>query len=66
MGLNLNDVVILQKDVPDQGLKAGMKGVVVFMFDAPSLAYEVEFSDNSGRTICTVALQPDQLEGYSP
>jgi hypothetical protein len=63
MDLKLNDVVILRKDIPDRGLAAGAKGVVVFIFEKPSLSYEVEFCDNSGRTVCTVALQLDQIEG---
>jgi hypothetical protein len=61
MSLEINDVVVLAQDMPDKGLRAGTKGVVVFVFEEPLVAYEVEFTDASGRTICTVALRADQL-----
>ncbi len=62
MAFSLFDVVVLTKDMPEHGLKAGMKGAVVEVHTKPALAYEVEFCDGSGRTIALLALLPDQLE----
>lgn len=61
---SLLDVVVLIEDMPSMGLKAGMKGVVVHIFSIPIVAYEVEFCDNQGQTITTLALRPEQLEFY--
>jgi hypothetical protein len=61
MNFQINDVVVLGRDVPEQGLTAGMRGTIVFIFEMPSLAYEVEFIDRAGRTICTIALRLDEL-----
>jgi len=62
MTFALFDVVILTKDMPEDGLKAGMKGAVVDVHTKPTLAYEVEFCDGSGRTIALLALLPDYLK----
>lgn len=54
----LLDVVALLSDVPAQGLVRGQVGTVVELLDG---AYEVEFSDDEGRTYAELALAPDQL-----
>ena len=56
------DVISVKNDIPKNNLKKGMKGTIVLVFDDPQLAYEVEFSDESGETIDTVVLYPDQVE----
>jgi hypothetical protein len=33
----------------------------VFVFEKPSVAYEIEFCDDSGNTLATIALKPEQL-----
>jgi hypothetical protein len=48
----LLDVVALLSDVP------GQVGTVVELLDG---AYEVEFSDDEGKTCAELALAPDQL-----
>lgn len=53
------DVVALLEDQPSQGLLRGQVGTVVETL-APG-AFEVEFSDNDGRTYATVALKASQL-----
>jgi len=53
------DVVALVEDVPDRGLRRGQVGTVVERL-APEV-FEVEFSDNEGRTYATLALRGDQL-----
>ena len=57
--IKLLDVVALLEDLPTQDLRRGQVGTVV-----ESLAtgvFEVEFSDNLGRTYATLALRADQL-----
>ena len=54
----LLDVVALLADVPEHGLVRGQVGTVVELLSG---AYEVEFSDDEGRTYAEVALEPDQL-----
>ena len=60
--MNLYDVVRLMVDLPDEGLSAGAVGAVVHVFEKPSLAYEVEFADEDGRTIAQLPLTPSQIE----
>jgi hypothetical protein len=60
--MDLYDVVRLVVDLPDEGLPAGAVGAVVHVFDKPSLAYEVEFTDDDGRTIAQLPLTPGQVQ----
>ncbi len=55
---HLLDVVALLSDVPSEGLLRGQVGTVVELLDG---AYEVEFSDDDGKTYAELALAPDQL-----
>ena len=58
-GIQLLDVVALTEDVPERGLARGQVGTVV-----ETLAhdvYEVEFSDDDGRTYASLALRADHL-----
>lgn len=57
--IQLLDIVALMQDLPDSDLKRGQVGTVVEEL-APGV-FEVEFSDNEGRTYAMVALQADQL-----
>jgi hypothetical protein len=57
--INLLDVVALTEDLPDKGLLRGQVGTVVETL-APSV-YEVEFSDEQGRTYAELAIRNDQL-----
>jgi hypothetical protein len=52
-------VVALLQDLPEEGLVRGQVGTVVENL-APG-AYEVEFSDDNGRTYAMVALVAGQL-----
>lgn len=61
MKLGLFDVVRLEVDLPEEGLKKGDTGTVVFDFESPRNAYEVEFCDSEGRTLVTLALLPSQV-----
>jgi hypothetical protein len=54
----LLDVVALLTDVPALGLRRGQVGTVVELLGG---AYEVEFSDDKGKTYAELALPSDQL-----
>jgi hypothetical protein len=61
-----HDGVVLGVDLPAHGLKKGMIGTIVHVFTEPKLAYEVEFSDNTGRTVVQLPLLPDQIVPCKP
>ena len=54
----LLDVVALLSDLPEHDLVRGQVGTVVELLDG---AYEVEFSDDEGRTYAELAIEPNQL-----
>lgn len=56
---NILDVVALTEDLPERSLLRGQVGTIV-EYLAPDV-FEVEFSDNEGRTYATLALRADQL-----
>ncbi|MHB8646710.1 MAG: DUF4926 domain-containing protein [Thermomicrobiales bacterium] len=55
----LLQTVALLEDLPEQGLTRGQVGTVVE--DLAPGVYEVEFSDNDGRTYAMLPLRADQL-----
>jgi Domain of unknown function (DUF4926) len=55
----LLDVVALLEDIPDRGLRRGQVGTVVEEL-APSI-FEIEFSDDTGRTFAMLALRSEKL-----
>ena len=57
--IQLLDVVALTEDLPERGLARGQVGTVVEAL-APGV-YEVEFSDDEGRTYAMLALRAEQL-----
>jgi hypothetical protein len=57
--VKLLDVVALLEDVPAEKLRRGEVGTVVEML-APEV-YEVEFSDDEGRTYATLPLRRGQI-----
>jgi hypothetical protein len=57
--IKLLDVVALIEDVSNHDLRRGQVGTVVELL-APDV-YEVEFSDNDGRTYAMLALNASQL-----
>ena len=58
--IKLLDVVALTVDLPEHGLWRGQVGTVVEIL-AHGNAFEVEFSDNEGRTYNSLGLRPDQI-----
>jgi hypothetical protein len=59
MDLRLLDAVALLEDVPSRRLVRGQVGTIVEILK-PGV-FEVEFSDDSGRTYATLALASNQL-----
>ena len=59
MEIQLLDVVALTEDRPEQGPKRGQVGTVVELL-GPGV-FEVEFSDDEGRTYATSSLRANQL-----
>jgi hypothetical protein len=57
--IKLLDVVALTEDLPEDGVIRGQVGTVVELL-APNV-FEVEFSDNEGRTYAMLPLQANQL-----
>jgi len=57
--VNILDVVALTEDLPERSLYRGQVGTVVESL-APDV-FEVEFSDNEGRTYASLALKAEQL-----
>ncbi len=57
--IGLLDVVVLTVDRPEKGLIRGQVGTVVEVLGRG--AYEVEFSDDDGRTYAQAALVTEQL-----
>jgi hypothetical protein len=57
--IELLDVVALCHDLPERGLVRGQVGTIVeFLSDG---VFEVEFSDNDGRTYALLPLKADEL-----
>ncbi len=57
--LKMLSVVALIEDLPVKGLKRGQVGTIVE--DLAPEVFEVEFSDDQGRTYASVALHTEQL-----
>ena len=57
--IKLLDVVALTEDLPNCKLRRGQVGTVVELLD-PGV-FEVEFTDNDGRTFASLALKENQL-----
>jgi len=57
--IKLLDVIALLEDLPQEKLRRGEVGTVVEML-APAV-YEVEFSDDEGRTYAMLPLRRDQI-----
>jgi len=57
--VKLLDVVALTEDLPEQKLERGQVGTVVEIL-APDV-YEVEFTDNDGRTYAELAVKEEKL-----
>lgn len=57
------DIVELIRDIPSENVTAGMKGIVVMVYNEPNMpeGYEVEFIDKTGATIALITLKKEDL-----
>ncbi|MED8813926.1 DUF4926 domain-containing protein [Escherichia marmotae] len=61
----INDTVELLVDIPCKNLKIGSIGVIVELLnDKKGNLYEVEFCNQNGETLTTVALSEKQIKKY--
>lgn len=56
---SLLDTVVLARDLPDRGLRAGDVGAIVEIYEPD--AFEVEFVTAVGRTQALVTLAPEDV-----
>ena len=63
MQFALVDPVVLRRDVPEHGLRAGDLGAVVELYENDGL--EVEFVQASGQTKALVTLKTDDVRAVS-
>ena len=63
MGYKELDTVVLNRDLPEQGLRRGDLGAVVQVYGADAI--EVEFVTASGRTQALVALTTGDVRSVS-
>jgi hypothetical protein len=56
------DSVRLRKALPEGDVPLGSTGAVVMVYRVPSIGYEVEFFDKSGRSLGTYTTDEDHLE----
>lgn len=61
--LNINDVIKVSKNIQDN-IRAGHLGTVVHIFDQNPSVYEIEFTDNEGRTLAIVPLKKEDMSLY--
>jgi len=57
-----HEPVVLRKDHPEHGLKAGDVGGVVLVL--PDGTYEVEFVDSEGRTVALLTLREHEIAPF--
>jgi hypothetical protein len=58
-GIEMLSVAALLEDIPEKGLRRGQVGTVVERL-APGV-YEIEFSDDTGRTYASLALGSNRV-----
>ena len=62
--IDVLDTVVLKKDMPEQGLKAGDVGAVVEKYGTTGL--EVEFVTGSGHTQALVTVDVNDVRKFGP
>lgn len=60
--LNEYDSVRLREKLPDGQVPVGSKGVVLMVYREPTLGYEVEFFDESGKALGNFTTDDDHIE----
>ncbi len=60
MTIHEHETVVLTRDVPEHGLRAGDVGAVVHVYDNGK-AYEVEFVTGAGQTLAVETFEPSDI-----
>lgn len=60
MNMREHEMVVLTRDLPSLGLRAGDVGAVVHVYE-DGKAYEVEFVTGSGLTLAVETLEPSDI-----
>ena len=60
MSIGEHELVVLTRDFPEAGLRAGDIGAVVHVY-SEGRAYEVEFVTGSGQTLAVETLEPGDI-----
>jgi len=60
MKIKEHDCVVLTRDLPNENLKAGDVGAVVYVHKG-GVAYEVEFATFTGKTIAVTTVEASSL-----
>jgi hypothetical protein len=64
MKLKEHDCVVLKANLPEDGLLAGDVGTIIHIHKG-GVAYEVEFSTLTGRTVAVATVEASQLRPVS-
>lgn len=56
-----HDEVEILEDMPERRVKAGMRGVVVYL-----RAFEIEVFDEDQNTVCVCGMRPEQVRRIGP
>ncbi len=57
-------IVSFKEDLPEEGVRRGMKGTIVHIHEKPVLGYEIEVIDEHGESII-FALRAERLDSCS-
>ena len=60
-----HDCIVLTRDFPEEGLRAGDVGTVVHVHGTGA-GYEVEFTTLTGRTVAVATVLPPQMRPVGP
>lgn len=59
-------LVRLLRGIPEHGIPAGSIATILDVYDGPSIEYEIEVSDESGRSLFVGGISAADVEPYAP
>lgn len=59
-------LVRLPRGIPDHGIPAGSIATILDVYEEPSLGYEIEVSDDSGRSLFAGGISAADVEPFVP
>lgn len=60
--MEIYDAIVLTDPLDEAKIPSGTRGVILMVFESPSIAYEVELVDEHNRSLGTYTLREDQIE----